>query len=226
MWFAEVLSGLAHSLTLGGNFDEAEGVLEEANAAACELGNQNLMAQVMRFRADWLAYTGDIERAHHTAAQAVDAAEKSSDSSALLLARATAARLESAVPSDAIVSTLAHLARDAEARGLNSLAVECSIVRADVMLRLGQTDDAMNAVDRAIVKAESLGLQYLRIAAHHVRAEALRRTGDVHARREYALGLQLLNTIRQEEGNQNIVARPDISKLYSECEQWSTVPSP
>jgi hypothetical protein len=64
-------------------------------------------------------------------------------------------------------------------------------------------------------------LRLAQARAHYVRAEVLRLGGDSNASREYALALRLLNDMKGEDGNQNVLKRADISKIYAECERWS-----
>ena len=222
MWLSEILGGYGNSLSLSGRLDEAATSLDEAMNVARELRNPILIAQTLRFQSDRLYYRGDLKGASDLAQKASQAASQASDRSLALLARAGAVRTAAALqPSNVLAATFAQLAQDADSLGLKSLAVECSIRRAETLLRLGDRSTARQEAERAIAKAEPLGLRLLSATAHYLRAASLRLGDDADARREYGLALRLLDEIKGEDGNQNVLARADVGKIYAECERRS-----
>lgn len=98
---------------------------------------------------------------------------------------------------------------------------EPTIRRAEVLLSLGDRSTARQEIERTLVHAETLGLRTLLVKAHYLRAEVLRLGGDSGARREYGVALRLVDEIRAEEGNQHLLKRADLGRLYAECERWS-----
>jgi serine/threonine protein kinase/Tfp pilus assembly protein PilF len=222
MWLGEILSGLGSSLSMGGRVEEASKNLDEAMALAKELQNAILTAQTMRIRADRLLYTGDAKSASELAEQSAQAAAKTADKGLTLQAQSGAAIATAAVaPGKAVAAKLETLSQQADTIGLKALAVEISIHRAAVLLALGDGNAARQEADRALAKAEPLGLRLSQARAHYLRAEVLRPGGGPDARREYSLALRLLNEIKGEEGNQNLLTRTDLAKVYAACEQGS-----
>jgi tetratricopeptide (TPR) repeat protein len=222
MWLGEILSGYGNSLSLSGRMDNAVRSLDEAMNVAKELKDQALIAQTTLFQANRLYYSGDFKGASGLAEQAAQAASNTSDPSLVLLARAATATTAVAEPPSRIVaSKLAGFVREADRLGLKSLAFDCAILRAETLLKLGDRATARQEADRALGKAETLGLRLPLAKAHYVRAEVLRLGGDAKARAEYAVALRLLEEIKGEDGNQDVLKRADLGAIYAECAQWS-----
>jgi eukaryotic-like serine/threonine-protein kinase len=218
MWLGEILGGYGNSLSLSGRIDDAAKSLEEAISLARELQNPSLIAQTLRFQADRLFYSGDLEGANRLAEQALQAASRASDRSLVLLAQADVAMTAAVMrPSRTLASKLATLAQEADTLGLNALAVDCSIQRADTLLKLGDRVNGRQEVERALAKSEALGLRVLLAKAHYLRAEALRPGDDAEARREYASALRLLEEIKAEDGSHNLLKRADLGAMYADC---------
>jgi serine/threonine protein kinase/tetratricopeptide (TPR) repeat protein len=221
-WLAQMLDGYGNSLSLSGRLEEAGESLGEALALARELHNQNLIAQTLRLQMDRLYYSGDVKGANDLAEQAVQAASSASDRSLTLLAEADVTTTAAVVqPSKALASKLATLARDADKLGLKWLSVDCSIQRAATLLKLGDRANARQEADRALTMSEALGLSVQRAKARYLRAEVLRLGGDA-ARDEYSAALRLLEQIKGEDGNKNVLKRSDLGAMQAECVRWST----
>ena len=226
VWMAEFLGGYGQSLSLAGRADDAVKPLEEALALARELQNPTLIAQSLRFQADRLLYAGDAKGAAALAEQAIQAASKASDRTLTLLAQASAAMAVSSQPSRALAARFASLALEAEKAGLVSLAVDCAVSRAEILLGLGDRAAARQEADRVLARAETLGLRVPQVRAHYVRAEVLRLVGDGEAKREYSLTLRVLNDLRNDDGNSELIKRPDLAVIYAAAEQQSRQPDP
>jgi serine/threonine protein kinase/tetratricopeptide (TPR) repeat protein len=221
-WLGEILSGYAHSLTLSGHIADAEPPLNEALTVGRELKNANLIAQGTRFQAERLYLSGDLKRAAELAQQAVQAGQSASDRSLALLAQAQQVVIASSLqPARPLASRLEQLAQEAERRGATSLAVECAVQRTDVLHRLGDGGTALQESERAIVRAEALGLKVTLAKAHYVKATILRARGDAAARREYAATLRLLEEVKRDEGNEKVLERGDLAGIYAESTKWS-----
>ena len=119
-----------------------------------------------------------------------------------------------AQPTQALAARLAKLSQDADAIGLPSMAVECTVAQAGVLLKLGDRAGSRREADRALARAETLGFRVLAAKAHYLRAEALRSAGDADAKREYGLAVRLLNDLSREDGNTDVLERADLSAMY------------
>jgi tetratricopeptide (TPR) repeat protein len=223
-WLSEILGGLGGSLSLGGRMGDAAAPLDEALALAKELNNHRLVALALRFQSARLYFTGDPKGALQLAERAVEAANASADRAMSLSTQAHLTLVASASqPAKTHAATLATLAQQADSQGLQSLAVECSIQRADVLARSGDAATALPEVDRALARAETLGLRVSLAKAHYVKASILRARGDAAARAEYASTLRLLEQLRADDGNQDVLKRADLAVLYAEADKWSKV---
>lgn len=213
MWLGEILSGVGRSLSLGGRMDDATKYLDQAMSLARDLNNPTLIAQTTRFQADRLYYAGDVKGANHLAEQASQAASRVSDRSLALLAQAQVAMTAAAVQaSPALAARLAALAQDTDTRGLKSLAVECSIHRADTLSKLGDRARARQEAEHAIEQAEMFGLRLLQAKAHLVHAETVReRNGDCTA------ASRILDAIKAEPGSEHLLKRFDLAELSAAC---------
>jgi hypothetical protein len=103
---------------------------------------------------------------------------------------------------------------------LKSLSVDCSILRAATLLKLGDWASARQEADRALATSEALGLSVQRAKARYLRAEVLRLGGDA-ARDEYSAALSMLEQIKGD-GNKNVLKRSDLGAMHAECVRWST----
>jgi tetratricopeptide (TPR) repeat protein len=222
VWLSEILSGYGNSLSLSGRMADAAKPLDEALDLAKTLQNATLIAQATRFQAERLYYMGDVKGAAVKADEAVQAAAKASDRTAALLAQVDVAMIAAASqPSKPLAAKLATLSQDADIHGLKTVAVECSIARAQVLVKSGDRAAARQEIDRAVARAEALGSKLITAKAHFQRAEVLQLGKDPEARKEYALTLRLLNDIKSEDGGQNVLKRADVGAMYADSEKFS-----
>ena len=223
MWLGEILSGYGNSLSLSARFDEADKILDEAMTVGRELqNNPAVIVQTQRFQADRLFYSGDNKTAAARAAEAVQSAARASDRSLALLAQASAAQVAVAVqPTKALATRLATLAQDADSLGLKFLSVDCSLLRVDALLKLKDYATAREEANRAVAKSDALGLRVLIAKARYLRGAALRLSNDPEGSRDYAAALRLLDEIKGEDGNQNVMKRADLAAMYADCQRYS-----
>ncbi|MGB2714796.1 MAG: tetratricopeptide repeat protein [Vicinamibacterales bacterium] len=217
IWLAELLSGYGNSLSLSGRMADAEAPLNEAFKLATELKNANLIAQTMRFQANRLYYAGDLTRASGLSKQVIEAANKGSDRSLVLLGQAEMTMIAAASePTRATASRLATLSQEADTRGLKSLSVECSVRRAEALLALGDRSEALREAERAIGRADVLGLKVPLARARYVKASVLRANNDSSARREFTFAVRVFEDVKRDGGNEHVLERADLAKMYAE----------
>ena len=225
IWLGELLSGYGNSLTLSGRMRDAQAPLDEALKLAKDLKNGNLVAQTLRFQADGLYYAGDVKSAAQMGKQVAEAARSASDRSLALLAQADMAIVAStAQPTKGLAAQLADVAQEADTRGLKSLSVECLVQRADILIRLGDTANGLREAERALARAEALGLKVPLAKAYYLKGSVLRAKGDGSARRDYAAALRLLEEVKSDGGNENVLKRADLAPIHAECVKWSKGP--
>ena len=217
-----MLSGYGNSLNLSGRTGDAQAPLDEALKLANELKNANLVAQTLRFQAERLYYGGDVKRASELSKQVAQAAHSASDRSLTLLAQANVVIIASAVqPTRGLAARLAELAQEADSLGLKSLSVECSVQGAATLIRLGDSANGLREAERALARAEALGLKVPLAKAHFLKASVLRASGDPAARRDYGAALRLLEEVKGDGGNENVLKRADLAAMHAEAVKWA-----
>jgi tetratricopeptide (TPR) repeat protein len=218
IWLVEILSGYGNSLSLSGRMDDAKAPLEEAARLANDLKNTNAATQTLRFEAERAYYAGDLKRASELAKQVARAAEKVPDASLKLAAQADLAVIDSAArPTRALAAKLGEIAQEADTRGLRSLSVEAAVQRAATLVRLGDGPGGLAEGERALARAEALGLKVPLAKAYYVRASVLQAKGDASARRDYGNALRLLEEVKTDTGNEHVLERADLKTMHEEC---------
>jgi tetratricopeptide (TPR) repeat protein len=221
IWLGEILSGYGNSLNLSGRMGDAQAPLDEALKLATDLKNPNLVAQTLRFQTERFYYSGDLKRATELGKQLSQAVQSASDRSLSLQVQADMAILASTVqPTKALATRLGELAQEADARGLKSLSVECSIHRGETLRALRDDADALREAERAISRAEELGLKVSLAKAHYLKASVLRTRNDPAARKDYVNALRLLEEVKSNSG-ENVLKRADLAPIHAECVKWS-----
>jgi hypothetical protein len=102
------------------------------------------------------------------------------------------------------------------------LSVECSVRRAETLLALGDRTEALREADRAIGRADVLGLKVLLARAHYVKASVLRANADPSARREFTLAVRAFEDVKRDSGNERVLERADLAKVYGDAVKAST----
>jgi tetratricopeptide (TPR) repeat protein len=201
---------------------DAQAPLDEALKLANDLKNPNLIAQTLRFQADRLYYSGETKAASEMVKQIGQAARNAPDRSLALLAQADIAIIASKTqPTPGQAVQLATIAQEADTRGLKSLSVESLVQRADTLIRLGDTANGLREAERALARAEALGLKVPLAKAYYLKGSVLRAKGDSSARRDYTAALRLLEEVKSDGGNENVLKRADLATIHAECVKWS-----
>jgi tetratricopeptide (TPR) repeat protein len=213
VWLAEILAGYGHSLSLAGRHADAATALDEALRVAETLKSDVHIVQATRFQAERLGRTGDWTAAKPLADRAAQLAASIQDRGQALAARATAAMTAAALtPTTAIAATLGAISSEAGKVGLRQLEVEAAVAQAEALLRAGNAPAARTRADRALSLADVRGLRVLQAKAHFLLAEAQRASGT--AAQEYRAVIRILDLLRAEEGNQQILDRADLRTIY------------
>lgn len=222
MWLGEILGGYGNSLSLSGRFEEADRNLTEAMSVGRELQNPAIIVQTLKFQADRLFYGGDTKAAVERTTEAVQLAGRGADRALVLQAQAAAASLAVATqPTKTLASRLATLSQEADSIGLPALSVECLLARVDALIKLRDYATARDEANRALARAETLTLRTLITRARYLRGNALRLSNESDATRDYAFVVRLLDEIKAEDGNQNILKRVDVGAMYAESLAYS-----
>ncbi len=218
-WMAEILSGYAQALTLAGRRQEAQPYLDEALSLARELKNDGMVAQTLDFEGDLAYYGGDAKSARSFYQSALQAAAQTKEPDKALIAKAGLARADIAEGhAAAAVKTLRSLGQQAEEQGFSYMALECSVYLGEALMQLRDYPRAQAELERALLRADKLGLKPLSARAHYLLAATLRASGhQSEAQQHYRDALQLLDAMRQEPGAEKILDRSDFKAIYDEA---------
>ena len=191
-------------------------------AVGRELQVTAVIVQTLKFQSDRALYLGDSKTAADRVTEAVQAAGKGSDRALVLQAQAAAATVAVATqPTKALAARLATLSQEADTIGLRALSVDCALARVDALLKLRDFATAREEASRAVARAETLALRTRIARAHYLRGNALRLSNDADAARDYAFALRLLDEMKAEDGNQNVMKRADVAAMYADCQNHS-----
>jgi len=222
-WMAEILGGHAEALTLAGRGEESQPDLTEALSLSGELKNDGLVAQTLAFQGDVSYYRGDMKSALSYYQGALKAAARAKEPDKVLIAKADLTHVDIAEGHTAMaISNLRSLARQAEDQGFAYMAVECAIYMAEARVRTHDDSHARKELERALLRADKLGLKPLSARAHYLLAATLRASGkQAEAQQHYRDALQLFDAMRKEPGADKILQRSDFKSIYDESSHWS-----
>jgi eukaryotic-like serine/threonine-protein kinase len=222
-WMAEILGGYGEALTLAGRRQESQPYLDEALSLSRELKNDGMVAQTLGFQGDLAYYGGDVKSAHSYYQTALQEAAHTKEPDKALIAKANLARVDiEEGRAAAAVRNLRSLARQAEEQGFSYMAVQCSIYLAEAMMRTHDDSHARQELERALLRADKLGLKPLSTRAHYLLATTLRASGNqAEAQQHYRDALQLLDAMRKEPGADKILQRVDFKVIYDEATRGS-----
>jgi len=106
--------------------------------------------------------------------------------------------------------------------GLQNVSVACSLAIAEVMIRSHDAAQAQQEVERALLRADRIGLRPLSAKAHYLLGAILRASGNqAEAQRNYRDAAQLLDAMRQEPGSDKILQRADLETMYEESMKFA-----
>ncbi len=219
-YMAEIQGGYGETLTLAGRGQEAKAYLDDALGLARELKNDGMVSQTLGFQGDAAYYRGDSKSARTFYEQALQAATRSKEADRILIAKVNLAKIEGPAQQD--ITTFRQLVQQAEELGVPNISVECSLYMAEVMIRSRDNAHAQQELERALLRADKIGLKPLSAKAHFLLGTTLRAAGNqAEAQQQYRSTLQLLDGMRQESGADKILQRSDFKAMYEEATRLS-----
>ncbi len=221
-WMAEIEGGYGDALTLAGRGDEAAPYLTDALSLSRELKNQGMESQTLAFQGNVAYYRGDYKSARGFYEQALRAASRSKEPDRILVAKVALAKIgaEEGSPQQ-VVATFRKLMQDADDQGVPNVSVESSIYMAEAMIRNHDNVHAQEELERALQRADKIGLKPLSAKAHYLLGNALRASGDqADAQQHYVSTIQLLDDMRNEQGSDKILQRVDFKTMYDEATRF------
>ena len=222
-WMARVLSGYAEALILAGRGDEAKSSLDEALSLSQELKSDEMAAETLGFQGDASLYRGDLKSAHASYAEALQAATRSKEPAAVVIAKANLAKVqiqEKHTPE--AISSLRELIQQADDLGLKYTSVNCSILMAEAMMQNHDRSHAKQELERALLLADKLGQQPLSARTHYLLATIAQDSGDnSEAQDNYREVVRLLDTMKKDPGAEKLLERWDFKAIYDDSTRGS-----
>jgi serine/threonine protein kinase/tetratricopeptide (TPR) repeat protein len=220
---AEIAGGYGESLILAGRGEEAKTPLNDALNLSRELKNDGVLSQNLVFQGDLPYYSGDLKSARALYEQALTAANRSKEPERILLAKVGLAKIAAQEePKQQTIINLRQLIEQADELGLQNVSVACSLSIAEAMIHNHDNAHAQQELERALLRADKIGLKPQSAKAHYLLGNTLR-TADNQAesQRHYRDAVQLLDSMRQEAGADKILQRSDFKTMYEEATHWS-----
>jgi tetratricopeptide (TPR) repeat protein len=214
-WLGAILGQYGRALSQAGRSADADKILNEALAAARQVGNHAVIAQNLNFRGDAFFYRGEWKQARTFYQQALQTATAGSDRRFTLISRINLAKVatKEVRPSEAVAS-FSQLAADVDALGLRYLAVESTIYLAEALLKKGDRDRAQGVLEDALSRSERLGAQALLARSHHLLAATFAQAGnEAESRRHDEQARRILQEIQQESKSEAVVKRADLAPI-------------
>jgi eukaryotic-like serine/threonine-protein kinase len=215
-WMPKMLAGSAEALILTGRGDEAKSYLDEALSLSHDLKNDGMVAETLGVQGDAFFYRGDFKSAHSAYAQELQAATRSKEPEAILMAKADVAKvLVQEKHGQEAIASLRPLIQQAEERGLKYVSVESSIFMAEAMMQAHDNTHARQELERSLQLADKLGMQPLSTRAHFLLATIAGDSGDAsEARDNYREAARLLDAMKKDPGAEKILDRADFKSIY------------
>ncbi len=220
-WLGAILGQYGSALSQAGRTADADKILNEALAAARQVGHHAVISQILNFQGDALFYRGDWKQARNLYQQGLQAASGGADRRFILLSRINLAKADTRGPRpQETIQSFSQLAADVDALGLRYLAVESSIYLGEVLLKKGDQDRAREVLEQALGRSDRLGARALVARSHYLLAESLRQTGnEAESRRHTEQARRSLQEIQQESKSEAVAKRADLAPILENATQ-------
>jgi len=217
-WMAKMQGGYAQALILAGRGDEAKSYLDDALSLSRQLKVDDVLAETLAFQGDMFFYGGDFKSAHTSYAQALEAATRSKEPDAILVAKAGLARVQlKEKHAKEAVSSLQPLIQQADDLGMKYVSVESSITMAEAMAQNHDSARAQQELQRALLLSDKLGMQPLSARAHYLLATIAQNSGNTSdAQDHYREALRLIDSMKKDPGAEKLLQRDDFKTMYDQ----------
>ncbi len=214
----EIVGGWGDLLAQVGQGREGHSSIEQAVNVAHQIKNDAVTALATNWMGDEFFYTGNYDAARQQYDHALQIATKASDRERILLSKVNRAKADVAQGhAQSAIGALQKLSGEADTLGLKSLSVECSVYLGAALLGTKDTQGARQELDRALARAEKLGLRVPQAKAHYFLGSLLKQQGKVkEATPHYREVVRNLESISKESGAARILERADIQNMYRE----------
>ena len=217
----ETIGGWGDLLAQVGRGAEGRPSLDEALNDAHQIKNDWAAALATNWIGDTYFYQGDYANARQQYDRALDIAQKTPNKESILLSKLNRARTDLALGhAAAVIPVFRKLAQDADALGLKSESVECSVYVAQALIATKNTSAAQQELGLTLARAENMGLRVLTAKTHYLQATLLAKSGKTSdAAIDYREVVRILDTIGKEDNSSKILDRADLKGIYSDSQK-------
>ncbi len=216
---AAAQGGYGNVLSMVGREDEGQQNLQDALKIATDVNSDTYIAEILDWLGDSYMYAGAFSdaRAQYEKAATVAAKSKSREQGAN--SRFNLARLDVLQGRGyAAIPVLQRLVDETDSMGLNALSVQAAVYLAQAQIAANKPGPAQQELDRALNRADKLGLIIEQAQAHYLMGQLATVSG-----KEKQYGFQfrdtvkLLESISKEPGVGHLLDRADIKGIYQDA---------
>ncbi len=210
------LAGVSKARCSLGHCQDAKAPAERALASAREIGNEELIADILLAMGRVELMRKEADRALEHLMEARELGERCGGLVTLLMVQSALGRaLSESGDLEQARTILRETAEGARKLSLGTVIARTDLRRAEVLFRAGEHDKALEAATAAAEAAAAMGEREVVLRAHCVRAELSREGGDDPGSQVEALAcLELASVLSDEmgESRDSFLARPTIAK--------------
>ena len=215
----EAMARYGNALSAVGRWDEGQKYLEDAVKQATQVKNDVVLSTALNYLGDSYFYSGDYAAARQQYDRAQQVATKAKNLQLRTLSQFNLAKLDVVQNRpNAAIPVLKKLVEETETVGLKALSVQASIYLAQALIATGKAQDAQQELDRALNRAEKLGLVVHEARAHFLLGEIYSKTGKTNQYApQYQEAVRLLESISKQKGASRLLDRADLKDVYRDA---------
>jgi len=216
---AQILNDYAEALAMAGRGAETATPLEEAQAVAKELKNDNVMADILNTQGNVLFYRGDPKSAKNLYQQGLQSASRAKDEDRILISKLDIARADVALRQPQVAAgSLRQLITQSDAAGRKYISVLCSVALAEATVAAKPDAHTRQELEQLLGRSERLGVRVETARIHFLLGNSLRLSGDaIEAAGQYKQTLSILDEMKKEPGAEHLLERSDLKSIYDEA---------
>jgi tetratricopeptide (TPR) repeat protein len=218
-WMATALAGYGNVLSMVGREEEGQQKLQEAVNLATEVKSDTYLAKALNWLGDSYTYAGAFSEAKQQYEKAAAAAARAKDKEQVALSRFGLARLDIMQGrGGAATPVLQKLVQDSDSMGLKALSVQASIYLAQALIAANKAEPAQQELDRALNRADKLGLVIEEARAHYLLGQLASVSGKTSQYvPQYREAVRLLESVSKEPGVGHLLDRADLKGIYQDA---------
>jgi eukaryotic-like serine/threonine-protein kinase len=216
---AQILNDYAEALAMAGRGAETATPLEEAQAVAKELKNDNVMADILNTQGNVLFYRGDPKSAKNLYQQGLQSASRAKDEDRILISKLDIARADVGLRQPQVAAgSLRLLVTQSDAAGRKYISLLCSVALAEATVAAKPDVHTRQELEQLLGRSERLGVRMETARIHFLLGNSLRLSGDASgAAGQYKQTLSILDEIKKEPGAEHLLERSDLKSIYDEA---------